>query len=296
MIQQLVNGLSLGAVYALIAVGFALVFSILKFSNFSHGSVIMLSAYFGLWLSGTFKVGLLPTLLVSMVVGGLIAVIIERLGFRPIRKKNGPLIYFFVSSIAISMFFQYLMTALLGGQFFMYPDFMKTASINIGDLTIPILNIYMLVISTVTLIILLYLLYKTKIGIAIRAASSDLLTPNLMGINTDFIVSVTFFVSGALAGIAGVFLGLSLSVYPQLGSLVLKAFIATVIGGLGSLGGAVVGAFLLGMAETFSTAYLGGDVTPMITFTIMILFLLLKPEGIAGLLGLGESAGTTQKA
>lgn len=296
MIQQLVNGLSLGALYALIAVGFALVFSVLKFSNFSHGSVIMLSAYFGLWFSNKFAVGLLPMILASLMVGGLIAVLIERLGFRPIRMKNGPLIYFFVSSIAVSMFFQYLMTALVGGRFFMYRSFMKASSLNIGNLTIPVINLYMLAVSTVALAALLYVLYRTKIGIAIRAASGDLFTPNLMGINTDLIVSVTFFVSGALAGIAGVFLGMSLSVYPQIGSLVLKAFVATVIGGFGSLGGAVAGAFLLGLAETFTTAYFGGDVTPMVTFSIMVLFLLLKPDGVAGLLGLGNSAGTAQKA
>lgn len=296
MVQQLANGLSLGAVYALIAVGFALVFSVLKFSNFSHGSVIMLSAYFGLWFSNRFAVGLLPTILASLVVGGLIAVIIERLGFRPIRMKNGPLIYFFVSSIAISLFFQYLMTALVGGRFFMYRSLLKMSSVNVGTLTIPVVNVYMLVVSAAALAALLYVLYRTRIGIAIRAASGDLLTPNLMGINTDLIVSVTFFVSGALAGIAGVFLGMSLSVYPQIGSLVLKAFVATVIGGFGSLGGAVVGAFFLGLAETFTTAYLGGDVTPMVTFLIMILFLLLKPDGVAGLLGMGNSSGTTQKA
>lgn len=286
MLQQLINGLSLGAVYALIAVGFALVFSVLKFSNFSHGSVIMLSAYLGLWFSNQFQAGLFLTVIVCLLGGGLSAVIIEKLGFRPIRKKNGPLIYFFVSSIAISMFLQYLMTAILGGRFFMFRNFLKVNSLSFGHLTISVINIYMLIISAVVLIALLYVLYRTRIGIAIRAASTDLVTPNLLGINTDLIVSVTFFVSGALAGIAGVFLGMSLSVYPQLGNLVLKAFIATVIGGFGSLGGAVVGALFLGLSETFITAYFGGAVTPMVSFSMMILFLLLKPEGVAGLLGL----------
>lgn len=290
LLQQLINGISLGAVYALMAVGFALVFSILKFSNFGHGSVIMLSAYLGLWASNRFGLGLLATLAVCTIGGGLMAVVIERIGFKPIRDKKGPLIYLFVSSIAISMFFRYLMTALLGGRFYMYRPLLQTTSLRFAGVTIPVVNLAMLAASVVALTFLLYVLYRTTIGIAIRAASTDLVTPSLMGINTDLIVSVTFFISGALAGIAGLFLGMSLNVYPQLGNLVLKAFVATVVGGLGSLGGAVVAAFLLGLLETMITAYVSGAVTPMVSFTVMILFLLFKPEGVAGLLGLRSSA------
>ncbi len=294
LVQQIINGLSLGSVYALMAVGFALVFSILKFSNFSHGSVIMLSAYLGLWFSNRFDVGLFPTLLVCMIGGGTIAVIIEKIGFKPIRDKNGPLIYLFVSSIAISMFLQYLMTALLGGRFFMYRPLLKSSSWRFAGITIPIVNLAMLAASIVALVFLLYVLYRTTIGIAIRAAATDLSTPNLLGININMLISITFFISGALAGIAGLFLGMSLNVYPQLGGLVLKAFVATVVGGLGSLGGAVIAAFLLGLLETMITAYIGGAVTPMVSFTVMILFLLFKPEGVAGLLGL-SSGSATQK-
>lgn len=294
LLQQIINGLSLGSVYALIAVGFALVFSILKFSNFSHGSIIMLSAYLGLWFSNSFDVGLFPTLLVCILGGGAMAVIIEKIGFKPIRDKDGPLIYLFVVSIAISMFLQYLMTALLGGRFFIYKPLLKSSALRLGSLTIPVVNLAMLGASVIALAILLYVLYRTTIGIAIRAASTDLFAPSLLGINIDLVISITFFISGALAGISGLFLGMSLNVYPQLGGLVMKAFIATVIGGLGSLGGAVIASFMLGLLETMITAYIGGAVTPMVSFAVMILFLLFKPEGVAGLLGL-SSGTTTQK-
>ncbi len=285
LLQQLINGLSLGSVYALISVGFALIFSVLKFSNFAHGSVIMLSAYFGLWISNRFATSLWLTLLLCALAGGIVAVIIEKIGFRPIRLRGGSTIYFFVSSISISLFFESFMTALLGGQFYMYRNFFKETTISLGTLIIPWTSVLTLIVSSGALIFLLHVLYRTRIGIAIRAASTDLFTPNLMGADVDLIVSVAFFLSGVLAGISGLFLGINLTVYPQIGGLVIKGFVATVIGGLGSLSGAVFGALLLGMGETLITAYLGGSVTPIFSFSIMFIFLLLKPEGIAGLFG-----------
>jgi len=174
---------------------------------------------------------------------------------------------------------------LLGVQIYMYRNFFKETTISLGTLIIPWTSVLTLIVSSGALIFLLHVLYRTRIGIAIRAASTDLFTPNLMGADVDLIVSVAFFLSGVLAGISGLFLGINLTVYPQIGGLVIKGFVATVIGGLGSLSGAVFGALLLGMGETLITAYLGGSVTPIFSFSIMFIFLLLKPEGIAGLFG-----------
>jgi branched-chain amino acid transport system permease protein len=281
-LQQLVNGLSLGGVYALMAVGFGLIFNVLKFSNFSHGGVVTLSAYFGFWLSRYVLSSFVPTLLATAVVGGFIAVGIERLIFRPIRRRGYPVPMLIVNSITAAMLVQQFFAVTLGSDYYTYPEFIRETAIHLGSITVSKIYLLMLGISAAVLIGLSYVIRKTKIGIAIRAASTDISTPSLMGVNVDFVISVAFFFSGILGGVTGYLLGMSFSVDPFVGSLILKGIIAAILGGMGSLAGGVIAGLLLGAAESLLIAELGAALTPIVIYGAIILLLLVRPQGIAG--------------
>ncbi|MHB0885772.1 MAG: branched-chain amino acid ABC transporter permease [Bacillota bacterium] len=282
VVQQMVNGISLGAVYALIAVGFALVFNVLKFSNFSHGGVIGLSAYVGFLGARYLHLSLIPTLLLGTLAGGVVAAVVELLGFRSIRKKRGQLVYFFVTSVTMLMLLEQVLVIFFGASFFTYPQLIRTTSFTVGGISISVLYILMMVCAAIAFAVLAWALRYTRVGIAIRAASNDLTTTNLMGVNVDFIVMATFFVSGLLAGLSGVLLGMAYTLYPQIGQLVVKGFIASVLGGLGSLTGAAMGAMALGIVEVFLITVMGAGLSPAVIFALMVVFLLVRPQGFAG--------------
>jgi branched-chain amino acid transport system permease protein len=282
LLQQLVNGLSLGGVYALMAVGFGLIFNVLKFSNFSHGAVVTITAYFGFWLSRFVLENFAVTLLLTALAGGLAAVIIERLIFRPIRRKGYPVTMLIVNSITAAMLVQQFFAVTLGSDYYTYPEFIRETAIRLGSVTVSKIYLLMLSISAVVLVGLSYVIRRTRIGIAIRAASTDINTPSLMGINVDTVVSVAFFFSGVLGGVTGYLLGLSFSVDPFVGSLILKGIIAAIIGGMGSLAGGVIAGLLLGAAESLLIAEIGAALTPIVIYAAIILLLLIRPQGIAG--------------
>jgi branched-chain amino acid transport system permease protein len=283
ILQQIINGLSLGAIYSLIAVGFAMIFNILKFSNFAHGGVIGFSAYAGFLAATKLGLPLFPVILVGMVVGGITAIIIEFIAFRWIRIRNGQLVYFFVTSITMLMLLQQVLIIYFGKAFDYYPiTLIKTKVIRVSGLTISTNYVLTLIATIIAFSLLTYILKKTKIGIAIRAASNDLTATGLMGINADFIVVATFFVSGLLGGLSGVLYGLSASLTPAIGQVVVKGFIASVLGGLGSLTGVAIAAFALGLIEVFLITTIGSGLSPVVIFFIMIAFLLLRPQGVAG--------------
>lgn len=281
-LQQMVNGISLGGVYALEAVGFGIVFNILKFSNFSHSGLVAACAYIGYFLSTRVLSSFWPTLLLTALAGGGLGVVIEKLIFRPIRLKDRPLTYFFVNSISVAMLVQQFLSALWGSDYYPYPEFVQKAAIHIGNLVVSQSYIMMMAISAVVLIGLTLFLRFTRMGIAIRAASSDIRTPALMGINADRIIAATFAIAGVLGGVTGYFLGMTYTVNPFIGSLILKGIIASIIGGMGSLGGGVAAGILLGVAESFLISEAGAALTPVIVNASIILLLLVRPQGIAG--------------
>lgn len=283
-LQSLVNGISLGGVYALIAVGFALIFNILKFSNFSHSGVLVGSAYMGYLVTTHLHTNFWVTLGITAILGGFLALIIEFVGFRYLRKKKAQLMLYFVSSVTISMLVQNLITVFFSGAFYTYPMFFTTMSFKVGSIIFSVTDVLMFGISVVSLSILMYVLYKTRLGISIRALSMDADTTELMGVNVTVVIAATFFVSGMLGGVAGMFLGINYTLYASLGGLVVKGFISSVIGGLGNIAGAVIGAFLLGMLEVFLIGVdgIGSSLAPVVVFFIMIVFLLVRPQGIAG--------------
>ena len=283
VIQQTVNGVSLGAVYALIAVGFAMVFNVLKFSNFSHGGVLGIGAYIGYLAAFYLHLPLIPVLLVGVLAGGGVAVAVEFVAFRSIRKKRGELVYFFVTSVTMLMLLEQILVIFFGASFFTYPTMIAVTSFSAAGASFSVLYLVMMGVSILAFGILAWALKYTKIGIAIRAASNDLTTTNLMGVNVDFIVMTTFFVSGMLGGLSGVLLGMTYTLYPQIGQLVVKGFIASVLGGLGSIMGAAWGALALAIVEVTLIAIMGAGLSPAVIFAIMVAFLLIRPQGFAGI-------------
>ena len=281
-IQQAVNGISLGAVYALIAVGFAMVFNVLKFSNFSHGGVLGTGAYLGYMAALYLKLPFILILLVGTFTGALVAVGVEFVAFRSIRKKRGQLVYFFVTSVTMLMLLEQILVIFFGASFYTYPPMISTTSFSLSGINFSVLYLVMMAISILAFGILAWALKYTRIGIAIRAASNDMITTNLMGVNVDFIVMATFFVSGMLGGLSGVLLGMAYTLYPQIGQLVVKGFIACVLGGLGSIMGAAWGAVALAIVEVFLIATMGAGLSPVVIFAIMVAFLLIRPQGFSG--------------
>lgn len=280
-LQILINGLATGSIYALIATGFALIFNVLKFSNFSHGATMTAAAFAAYFALAGKGMGLVPTLLVAALAGAGIALFGEFVGFRRILKNHSSATYFFVSSITLGTLYEGLVTIRAGSNFFNFSGFFSKPTINIG-IIISTSDVIMFCISIVALLILGYVIQKTRLGRALRAVSFDRDTAQLMGIDSTRIIQLTFVISGALAGISGVFLGIKYTLYPTLGGLVVKGFIASVIGGLGSLPGAIIGAFLLGVVETMLLSILGSGYSTIATFAIMLVFLLLRPQGISG--------------
>ena len=282
ILQQLFNGISIGGVYALEAVGFGIIFNILKFSNFSHGGVVAICAYFGYFISKYFYQNFFVALVITTVAGGFIGVIVEKLIFRPIRLKGAPLTLLLVNSITAAMLVQQFFAATLGDDYYPSPPLMKQTGLNLWTVTVSKTYVLMFAITAAVLILLTYVLKKTKIGIALRAASTDIRTPSLMGIDIDFVVSFAFFIAGVLGGITGYLLGMTYSVDPFIGSQILKGIIAAIIGGIGSLGGGCIAGLLLGGVESLLIAEIGASLTQIVIYSAIFVLLLIRPEGIAG--------------
>lgn len=204
------------------------------------------------------------------------------MAFRWIRKKRGQLVYFFVTSVTMMMLLEQILVIFFGASFFTYPPLISTTSFNVGGVNISVSYLIMMGSAAVAFGVLAWVLKKTRVGIAIRAASTDLSTTNLMGANVDLIVLATFFVSGLLGGLSGVLLGMSYTLYPQIGQLVVKGFIASVLGGLGSLTGAALGAIALGLVEVLLISIMGAGLSPAVVFILMVVFLVVRPQGFAG--------------
>lgn len=284
-LQLLVNGISTGAVYAIIAVGWALIFSILKFSNFAHGGTMVVAAYAGMLCTRLFGANLFLTLLSAALIGGALNVAVEFIAFRRIRVKTNTVILLFVSAITMGSLLQNLVAIRFGGTFYSYPNFFENVNryINLGGLSIDLADVIMLIVSAICIAALVFVLHKTRLGIAVRALAIDPRATSLMGINVNLVVSATFFVAGALAGVAGVFVGIRTILSPALGSTyTVKAFMVAVIGGLGSLNGALYAALMLGIVETFLTAWIGSALNPVGLFVFLMIFLAIRPNGLAG--------------
>ncbi len=281
-IQQLINGTSIGFVYALIAIGYSLIYSILSFSNFAHSTFIIAGAYTGFFLLTAVSLPLPFSLLGAIVGGILIAVFAEKVAYRPIRERGNPTLYFIIASMGMSIFGENIVIATIGPKFRSYPPILSVTAYQIGGISISVLDIMAAVVGSIFLLMLMYVVNKTRQGMAIRAAAFDLETVGLMGVNTNQLISLVFLVAGALAGLAGFFLGMKYTVFPQLGNLTMKAYVAAVFGGLGSLPGAVIGSVFLGIIETIIAGYFSSTLRDIFVFALLILVLLVRPSGLMG--------------
>lgn len=281
-IQQLINGLALGSVYALLALGYTMVYGIIQLINFAHGEIYMIGAFAGFYSATTLKLPLIPTLLVAMAVSSLAGIIIEKIAYKPLR--NSPRITLLITAIGVSLLLQNSMRILVGSDPKPFPDLINAGALNIGAFQIQWKTILMFLVSALLVIVLQFIVYKTKLGKAMRAASQDIEAASLMGINVNNTISFTFALGSALAGIAGVLVAISYpSITPYIGVMPgLKSFVAAVLGGIGSIPGALVGGLLIGILETLSKAYISTSFSDAIVFGILILILLIKPSGLLG--------------
>ena len=293
--QELVNGVTTGALYSLVALGFSMVYGVLKLLNFAHGDLYMVGAYVGFfviqWFGGPSALTIpVPLLLLVMfvlsagLVGGL-GVAIERFAYRPLR--DAPRIAPLITAIGISFFLENAALLLFGAQFRVYntADFISLSSgIQIGSVTIDSVQILVLVLGLVLMVGLRELVNRTKLGKQMRAVAADREAAEMMGINVNFTISATFFLGSALAGVAGVMGGLLFNqVTPTIGFVVgLKAFTAAVVGGIGSIPGAMLGGLLIGVAESMITGYVSSTYTNLFVFALLIVVMLVRPSGLLG--------------
>ncbi|NLY79697.1 MAG: branched-chain amino acid ABC transporter permease [Lysinibacillus sp.] len=281
-LQQLINGISLGSIYALIALGYTMVYGIIKLINFAHGDVFMLGAFIGFFAITRWEMGFLPALIIAMVLCSMIGVIIERVAYK--RLRNATRIAALTTAIGVSFLIEYTMIFFRGATPEAYPQVLPNKNINILGANISSQTILILIVTIILMILLQFIVHKTKIGKAMRAVSHDADAARLMGINVDNTISATFAIGSALAGAAGVIFG---SYYTRIDPLMgvlpgLKAFIAAVLGGIGSIPGAMVGGFILGIVETIVSAVGYSLWRDAAAFVILILILILKPAGIFG--------------
>jgi len=295
-VQQLVNGLTLGSVYALIALGYSMVYGILKLLNFAHGEVYMFGAFIGYFVLSALGGASSPSIpvapllvimfLAAMLGAGLLGVVIERFAYRPLR--NAPRIAPLISAIGVSFFLQASALLLFTAQFRTYetPQLIDPTKyrVDAGPLHISLTRI-LVIVSTIGLMIALTLLVsRTRLGKAMRAVSYDREAAAMMGIDPDRVIVATFFIGSALAGAAGVMFGLVFErVFHLMGFTAgLKGFTAAVIGGIGNIPGAMLGGLLIGLAEAFSTGYISSTFQNLIVFGILIVVLLVRPTGLLG--------------
>ncbi len=282
-IQQIINGLSLGSVYALIAVGYSLVYSILLFSNFAHGGFLVIGGYIcyytlnlmgaNIWLAG----------FAALIGAGFCAVLTERLAYKPIRERTSVTLYLLIASMGMSIVIENLFVIIAGGRFRALPPVIPTAPVDLfGLATTSAFDLLSLAAAVVFLGGLQLFLTRTKWGLAIRAAAYDLRVAGLMGVNVGRLISIVFFVAGLLAAVGGIFLSVRYTLYPQLGAITIKAFVAAVIGGLGSLPGAVVGSLILGLAEMLTAGFLSSQLRDLVVFSLLVITLIVRPSGLFG--------------
>lgn len=281
-LQQLVNGISLGSIYALIALGYTMVYGIIKLINFAHGDVFMLGAFIGFFAIARWDLGFFPALVIAMVVCAIIGVVIERVAYK--RLRSATRIAALITAIGVSLLIEYTVIFFRGASPEAYPDIFPDSSINLFGANISSKSILILIVTIVLMILLQFIVHKTKIGKAMRAVSHDADAARLMGINVDNTISATFAIGSALAGAAGVIFGFYYTrIDPLMGILPgLKAFIAAVLGGIGSIPGAMVGGFVLGVVETIVNAVGYSLWRDAAAFVILIIILIVKPSGIFG--------------
>jgi branched-chain amino acid transport system permease protein len=292
LIQQLANGVTKGSYYALIALGYTMVYGIIQLINFAHGEVFMLGGFIGLWTfnfgasafgwGATSLLALVVVLLVATMATPLVGLGLERFAYRPLR--HAPRLAPLITALGASFALQQLVAVFYSRGQLEFPDLFPSTSFRVGGTTIQLLWVFMVAVAVALTLALTLFIRTTRLGKAMRATAEDPDTARLMGINVDMIIALTFVIGSALAGVGGVLAGMYLGQINFFMGFIagLKAFTAAVLGGIGNIAGAVLGAFLLGILETFGAAYLGGEWQDVFAFCVLILVLVFRPTGLLG--------------
>lgn len=281
--QQLVNGLSLGAIYALIALGYTMVYGIIMLINFAHGDIMMVGAYVGFFSITVLGSNVVVAMLFAMIACAVLGVVIEKVAYKPLR--NSTRIAALITAIGMSLLLEYLTIFLLTPQQRVFPrDVFPMHNYHLGGLVLSNKDIFVILSAVVLMIILQFIIRRTKTGKAMRAVSLDQEAAVLMGVNVDKTISITFAIGSALAAAAGVMIGLYYgTINPLMGIIPgLKAFVAAVLGGIGIIPGAMVGGFVMGILETMVSGYGNSMYRDAVAFGVLILILLIKPTGLFG--------------
>jgi len=290
-LQNLVNGMALGGVYALVALGYTMVYGILQFINFAHSEIFMLGAFAGLFLAGYFAGMEPPALMLCVVMVGSMAacmavgVLAERLAYRPLR--SAPRLNVLITAVGVSLLLQNLGQIVFGATPRVFPSVIETVQYHPwpdSDLVLTNIQLIVIAVSAALVLALTLLVHRTKMGTAMRAVSFDIDVASLMGIPTDRIIVFTFLLGSSLAGCAAILYGLCYpKIEPMMGVVIgMKAFVAAVFGGIGSLAGAALGGLVLGLAESFTVYYISSTFRDAIAFALLILVLLIRPSGLFG--------------
>ena len=283
-LSYLLSGLSLGSVYAIIALGYTMVYGIAKMLNFAHGDVIMVGGYIAYYSFSKFNLPPIVCIVLSILFSTLLGILIERLAYKPLRQASS--LSVLITAIGVSYFLQNVAQLLFGSDTKIFPSLLTDKSLRLfnNQLNVPYLTLITIAVCIVIMLGLTFFINKTKIGKAMRACAEDKDAARLMGINVDNTISITFAIGSGLAAVASILL---LSTYPSLsptlGSMPgIKAFTAAVFGGIGSIPGAFIGGLLLGIIESLTKAYLSTQLSDAIVFAVLIVVLLIKPTGLLG--------------
>jgi branched-chain amino acid transport system permease protein len=284
ILEQMVNGLQLGAVYALIALGYTMVYGVLRLINFAHGDVFMVGAFTAHTLISKWHLPLYLVFPLTMGVTALLGFLIEKVAYKPLR--NAPKISLLITAVGVSLFLEYFLSlnSLLTSNYIGFPRPFEVTSYNLHLFTVSNIQLIIFLITALSLWLLYLLIYKTKYGLAMRALSHDSQAASLMGVPVDGIISFTFMVGAALAGLGGILYSFA---YPQINVFMgimpgIKSFIAAVLGGIGIIHGAVLGGLIIGLSEVFVSAFLSSTWRDGVIFFILFIVLFLKPSGIFG--------------
>ena len=289
--QQLFNGLAIGGIYALVALGYTMVYGVMKLINFAHGDLFTIGSYLGLTLLTSFSLAnklspFMAATVIFIMVSGLVALIgwlLERAAYRPLRKADR--LSAVVSALGASIFFENAIMLFYGPRVYVYPDWLRPAfAVSVFGLQIPFMRLLVILVSVILMLILWIFIQRTRMGAAIRAVSIDPSASMLMGINVDKVISSVFLIGAALGGGAGLLVGVY---YGQIDFLMgwnygLKAFTAAILGGIGNIPGAMLGGFLLGVTEALASGYIAMAWKDAIAFLVLILILIIRPTGILG--------------
>lgn len=283
-LQQVVNGLTLGSTYAVIALGYTLIFGVLNIVNMAHGEIFMIGAFVGLMLVTKFNVSIFVALAGAMVVGAALGYLLERIALRPLRRREVSHLAPLISTIGVSIFLESLALKIFGPQAQSFPPLYSGQLFEIGTLKISLIQIIILAISFGLMLTLRFWLDKTKLGKSIRATAENIETAGLLGIDTRKVIVLTVMLASGLGAVAGVLVGLAFNaVEPTMGiSMGFKGLAVLILGGLGNVTGAMIGGLILGIAEVFSVAYGSSSYREAVAFGLIIFLLFLRPQGLFG--------------